>query len=87
MKVRNGTLLAFLTLSWAGCASDIEAYQLYSSGRVGCSPDAIAISDVERRVRLGRVARTWIATCSGKQYRCTYLSTNPPDISCAPKAD
>jgi hypothetical protein len=80
-------LLSLLTLPWNGCAKQPETLQLYSSGRIGCSPDEIEISEAKHRVTGGVTADTWLATCRGKTYRCTYVSGSSPDISCAPKAE
>lgn len=55
-------LTALLVMS-AGCAN-LEAI---SSGKIGCAPGAIEISDEVR----GLTTHTWVATCHGKRFICS----------------
>jgi len=52
-----------------------------SSGKIGCKPSEIAISDDEG----GWGTRTWTATCNGRRYYCSATQTgrNSGDISCS----
>jgi hypothetical protein len=91
MRVLPGVVfLALLTLAWMACVTPREeVFKLYSSGRIGCSPDEIEISEPKRRGDAGGglLAETWLATCRGRTYRCTSVAGSPPDVACAPKAD
>jgi len=68
-------------LASAACGGNLAAA---SSGKVGCSPSNIQISDDEQ----GWGSRTWTATCNGRRYYCsaTAAGKNSSDISCAPSS-
>ncbi len=51
----------------AGCVATTSQLQDVSSGRVGCAPDAIAVS--ARQV--GVNTSSWTATCHGQRYYCS----------------
>lgn len=71
----KAVILAALVVSLMGCTS-MQVSQNLASGSVGCSPEDITITneDVDNGVH------TFMATCQGVDYFCTYHYPNP--ISC-----
>jgi hypothetical protein len=67
----------------AGCISP-DLLKAQSAGQTGCVPDAIEVSSPQG-VTGGYM---WNATCNGKRYLCTTLSsgTKTSQVSCAPAA-
>lgn len=76
-------ILALLCAVSAGCVS-ASALKADSAGQTGCLPDAIDVSSPQG-VAGGYM---WNATCNGKKYLCTALSTGAKSsqVSCAPAA-
>ena len=66
MSMQNGLwpLLGVIGILGIGCASTIGQLQQVSSGRVGCAPDTVAISDIHR----GMNSAAWTASCNSKAY-------------------
>jgi len=60
-------IMFFCFIFLAGC-SWTSWYQSASSGRVGCAPDEIEISN-SRSDNWGN--SSWTATCKGKRYFCS----------------
>ena len=60
---------------FSGCTSTVISQSL-ASGALGCPSKEIIISDED--VNSG--VHTFMATCNGKDYYCTYMYPNP--ISC-----
>ena len=54
-------------------------YQRASSGKIGCLPDDIEISNLKKD--------TWMATCKGKKFICSYAETGQYQavLSCTPE--
>jgi hypothetical protein len=58
-------MMGLLTAFVAGCAGTTERnLALQTSGRVGCPPEAINITNS----KTGIAGRTWTATCNGKTF-------------------
>ena len=78
--VKSLGLMVALALSAVGCVS----LQDTSSGKIGCAPYEITISDEH----LGFGSRTWTATCHEKRYFCSNTSTGQysSDVSCTAEA-
>ncbi len=77
-------LLGLATALCSGCASTLTT-QLpeASSGRVGCAPEAITISNV--RIVLNSVS--WKSVCDGRIYYCSgtaHGAFDLRDVSCVP---
>ena len=83
MSVHQGLwpLLGVIGIFGTGCASTMGQLQQVSSGRVGCAPDTVAISDVHR----GMNSAAWTASCHGKAYYCSGTDMLR-GVSCAPKS-
>lgn len=78
------TIVLILTLTTVACVSTRETMQGWSSGEVGCDPDAIAISHIRSPNFCGQT-HTWVAQCDGVRYRCmnaTAPETCAPNIRC-----
>jgi len=73
---RSGALLLLVFLLGSGCGS----LESVSSGRVGCAPSDITISDEQS----GWNSATWVATCHGKRYFCSGSSAGRygSDVDC-----
>jgi hypothetical protein len=84
--MKNVFRLAILAPLFAVSTSCASPGQLKadSAGQTGCLPDAIEVSSPQE-VTGGYM---WNATCSGKKYLCTALSsgTKSSQVSCAPAA-
>jgi hypothetical protein len=63
-----------------GCASQTQLLQKTSATRIGCEPEAVAISDVHRE---GTRPRTWTVTCQERMWVC---SNDWGRVTCAPVA-
>jgi hypothetical protein len=64
-------LLISLTLCLLGCGDRMRALKVVSAGQIGCPPDEIEISDLDRRF----ADTTWTATCRGIRHICSaYVS-------------
>jgi hypothetical protein len=76
---RLAILAAIVAIS-ASCVSP-DLLKSQSAGQTGCAPDAIEVSKPQG-VTGGYM---WNATCSGKRYLCTTLSSgkNSAQVSCA----
>jgi hypothetical protein len=74
-------ILAPIVAILAGCQVMPERLKALSAGQTGCLPDAIEVSGLQA-VSGGIM---WNATCSGKKYLCTSLSSgkNSDQVSCA----
>ncbi|HEX3595040.1 MAG TPA: hypothetical protein VHU80_08065 [Polyangiaceae bacterium] len=64
-----------------GCGS----LESVTSGRIGCAPSDITISDQES----GWNTSSWVATCHGKTYFCSSASNGryATDVSCKEAED
>ncbi|HEX4340356.1 MAG TPA: hypothetical protein VH062_30820 [Polyangiaceae bacterium] len=73
--------VVFLTLGLTtGCGS----LESVSSGRVGCAPSEITISDESE----GWNTSSWVATCHGKDYYCSAASSRfGTDVDCKARDD
>ncbi|HEX2879512.1 MAG TPA: hypothetical protein VHO25_08235, partial [Polyangiaceae bacterium] len=76
----NMTALVVAAVSLLGCVS----LQAASSGQIGCSEDEITITDDD----VGWSSRTWTATCRGKRFFCTAVSTgkDSSQVNCKEEA-
>ena len=79
MRLRGWIVVAGVVLT-SGCATTAR-YQKISSGKVGCPPGEIAISDDHFNLEVA----TWTATCRGKVFHCS--STSAFDTTCSPEPD
>ena len=79
-EFRLAILAAIVAMS-AGCVTP-DLLKSQSAGQTGCAPDAIEVTKPQG-VTGGYM---WNATCSGKKYLCTTLSSgkNSAQVSCAP---
>lgn len=71
--------LLVLTVALCGCTTLADV----SAGQVGCSPDEIAVTNEHATFS----ARTWTATCNGREYHCSSHGggeNSTPQVSCAP---
>ena len=72
-------LVVLLCFGLVGCTS-IAEYQRESSGRVGCAPSDIQITDVNRPI-VG--STSWTVDCKGDKYYCVKTGTKyVRDVSC-----
>ena len=73
-------ILAPIVAISASCVSP-DLLKAQSAGQTGCVPDAIEVSNPQG-VTGGYM---WNATCNGKKYLCTTLSSgkNSSQVSCA----
>jgi len=55
--------IALLSLMLVGCATHAKL----TSGLIGCSPDEVEISDLNR----GFIVGSWTAKCKGRTFYCT----------------
>lgn len=62
--------LVFLMVSVSGCSVDYARASM-TSGLIGCSPSDLRIEEGE----IGWQTDTWTASCGGKKFYCTYLSS------------
>jgi hypothetical protein len=77
-SLRISIVIISALLGMTACVSTGQL-QLISAGHTGCMPDQITISNAKGDAM-------WTATCNGKAYLCTGVSTgkNSADYSCAP---
>jgi|HubBroStandDraft_1064217.scaffolds.fasta_scaffold02203_10 hypothetical protein len=84
---RVGGLGGLVLLATTACQTvTMDRIKVASAGRTGCTPDQVAISNLQK---LGEFTgnASWNATCNGEVYLCTVLQTgNAQDYSCAPAA-
>ena len=76
------TLMAATLVTISGCSTTAGLKQV-SSGRVGCMPAEVEISNNEQSM----MGQTWVATCKGKKFTCSSSITGARannDITCAP---
>lgn len=79
IQPRTAVFLAAATsVSLLGCST--RGLQVIASGKIGCPPDEIEISNVDT----GYSASTWTATCRGVRHFCSSYVSNP--ISAPPGA-
>ena len=66
--------------------SSVEGFKRISSGKIGCPPGQITISDI-RGAYFGNIfhgTETWTAECNGKIFYCTSTPAGYNiDISCS----
>jgi hypothetical protein len=73
------SVVTVVFLGMAGCAAMVEKQlQTVSAGHTGCPPAENEISNIGGHI-------TWNATCKGKVYLCSGVSTGE-SFSCAPVA-
>jgi len=72
---------AVLLTATTGCVPSLGVLQTESAGQTGCVPESIGVSN-GRMVNGGYL---WNASCNGKTYLCTDLSSGPKSgqVSCA----
>ena len=77
-SLRLATIILAL-LAVTACVSTGQL-KLISAGHTGCTPEQLTISNVQ-----GLGATMWNATCNGKTYLCSGVSTgkSSADYSCA----
>jgi hypothetical protein len=73
MKVR----VLFVLCVVAGVTGCLPNAAVISSGKIGCPPEQITVTNDET----GFGTRSWVATCDGKTYYCSVGGTS---VSCAP---
>jgi hypothetical protein len=73
------TVVMGAVLGATGCVST-DTLKLISAGHTGCTPDQLTISNVQGPGAM------WNATCNGKVYLCSGVSTgkSSAEFSCAP---
>jgi len=78
--------LIFLVLTLSSCAG-ISGYQSASSGKIGCPPQEIQVSNVRGSgYTFGSYTRdyyTWDAECKGIKYYCSEATKLGGESSCA----
>jgi hypothetical protein len=79
--------LVFMLLT--GCAgSHLSTYQSASSGKIGCPPKEIIITDLDQHGGFNRT-RDWVATCDGQSYYCSGVNDGKggtTSVSCIKKS-
>ena len=81
MSIRKLLLQAvFAVIYLTGCASIGEIYQSASAGPTGCPAKAIAVSNRQGPQVLSK-ATNWTASCNGKEYQCSGVSTGKGAVS------
>lgn len=74
-----GTFL--VSMSIGGCANVATLAQNASSGRMGCAPPDVTITNLEG----GLTSKSWTATCKKISYFCSGVMNDPmtlSDVSC-----
>lgn len=92
MKTSNCFILAALITMAAmvlgGCAGhNLSSYQSASSTKVGCPPNEVIITDLDRHGLMR--TRDWVATCNGISYYCSGVNDGyggTTNVSCMKKS-
>ena len=73
--------VAALSVVTTACVPSVAVLQTESAGQTGCVPESIGVSNG----RMVNVGYLWNASCNGKTYLCTDLSSGPKSgqVSCA----
>jgi hypothetical protein len=82
-RVRRACVGCVLSVALAtGCGG--SRLERYSSAQIGCRPDQIEISEVQKSWG----TRNWVATCQGQAYHCAMVATgnNATQIDCTPES-
>jgi len=73
-------LTMLLCLGLVGCAT-VPDYQRMSSGRIGCAPNDVQITDINHP--FPSTTTTWTADCKGEKYYCTETQQDySAEVSC-----
>jgi|GEM_PF-2584130 len=75
---------SLVSMFMGGCASSMSNVQTASSGRIGCGPSEVVITNLEG----GLMSKSWTAECLGKSYFCSGTLSDPwtlTDVSCTKK--
>ena len=88
MKKVRIVLTVFSIFLLIGCVGPRSLiYQSSSSGKTGCSPGEIVITELDEHGGFVNRSRDWVATCHGQSYRCSGVNNGKggvTDVSCSP---
>ena len=85
-KCRSPWLALLIAFAAGACGASVtEKLQTVSAGYTGCRPEENELSNVDSKPD---GSGTWNATCKGKTYLCSAISTlnNSESFQCAPVA-